>query len=452
MSISQMIRAAAALSAVFAVASRPSPATAQLGSFNPVPGPHAVYAIRNAKIVTVSGPTIERGTVVIGRDGKIQAVGVDAAIPAGAQTLDGSGLIVYPGMMDASTTMGLSEIGQGAASTVDVSEVGSFNPNASAFYGINPHSAHVGVTRIVGITHVISHPTGGIISGQAALLNLAGDTPPQMAVSPQAALTVTLPRSGFAGRGFGRGGGAQLQGGTADVNRIRQAQLDSLRQLLRDADAYGKAQDAYARDKSLPRPARDVVLAALLPALRGQMPVVFNADGASDIRDAVNFAEEMKLKPIIVGGGESVKVAAFLKQHNVPVIVTHVLALPSREDDPYDINYSIPAKLAAAGVKFAVAVDGGAEARDLPYVAGMAAAFGLPKEEAVKAVTLYPAQIFGVADRFGSIEVGKTANLVMTTGDLLEARTDTKALFIDGRPIPLSTKHTYMFEMFKDRP
>ena len=136
------------------------------------------------------------------------------------------------------------------------SKVGSFNPNASAFYGINPHSAHVGVTRVVGITHVISNPTGGIISGQAALLNLSGDTPPQMAVIPQVALCINLPRSGFAGRGFGRGGGAQ-QGGTSDVNRVRQAQLDSLRQILRDADAYGKAQDAYAKDKSLPRPARE---------------------------------------------------------------------------------------------------------------------------------------------------------------------------------------------------
>src|SRR5439155_22810838 len=141
--------------------------------------------------------------------------------------------------------------------------------------GINPHSAHVGVTRVVGITHVISHPNGGIISGQAALINLAGDTPPQMAIVPQIALTATLPRSGFAGRGFGRGG-PQPQGGTADVNRVRQAQLDSLRQILRDADAYARAQDAYAKDKSLPRPARDVVLAALVPVLRGQMPLIVN--------------------------------------------------------------------------------------------------------------------------------------------------------------------------------
>jgi imidazolonepropionase-like amidohydrolase len=183
------------------------------------------------------------------------------------------------------------------------------------------------------------------------------------------------------------------------------------------------------------------------------MPTMFFADAATDIRDAVTFAEEMGLKPIIVGGGDSPRVAAFLKQHNVPVILTRTMALPSREDDPYDANYSIAAKLAQAGVRFSIATGGGgADARNLPYEAGMAAAFGLAKDEALKSVTLYPAQIFGVADRFGSIEVGKVANLVMTTGDLLEARTDTKALFIDGRPVPLSTKHTYMFEMFKDRP
>ncbi len=428
-------------------------AAAQLGSFNAPPGPAAVYAIRGARIVTVSGPVIERGTVVIGADGRIQAVGADVAIPADAQTLDGAGFTVYPGMMDAATTMGLSEIPQGAASTVDVSELGTFNPNVQAYYGINPHSSHIGVTRVVGITHVLSRPTGGIVSGQAALVNLAGDTPAQMAVIQQAALAVSLPRSGFAGRGFGRGGGAQTAGGTQEADRARTAQLDSLRRLLGDAQAYGRAQTAYASNTQLPRPARDVVLASLDPVLDGRMPVIFLADAAADIRTAVTFAQENDLKAIIIGGREAPDVADLLKQHDVPVVLTGVMSLPGREDDPYDIHYTLPARLSAAGVRYAIASgDEGAEARNLPYVAGMAAAHGLSKEEALKAVTLFPAQIFGVGDRFGSIEVGKVANLVMTTGDLLEPRTDTRALFINGRPVPLSTKHTYLFEMFKDRP
>jgi imidazolonepropionase-like amidohydrolase len=223
--------------------------------------------------------------------------------------------------------------------------------------------------------------------------------------------------------------------------------------MLHDAEAYGKAHAAYAKDKLLPRPAHDVVLDALLPALNGQMPVIFPADRATDIRDAVTFAEEMKLKPIIMGGREAPVVAAFLKQHNTPVIVTTVMELPTREDDPYDINFTIPAKLAAAGVTFAVSSgDRGSEIRTLPYNAGMAAAHGLSKADALKSVTIWPAQIFGVGDKMGSIEVGKMANIVVTTGDILEAKTDTKYLFIDGRNVPLDTKHTQLNAIFEKRP
>ncbi len=428
-----------------------SVAHAQLGSFNPNPGPQGTFALRGGHIVTVSGADIPSGTVIIS-GGKITAVGANVPIPSGAQTIDVSGLMVYPGMIETGSSVGLSEIGQGAVATVDIQEVGSFNPNAQAFYGIDPHSAHIGVARVVGITTVVSRPTGGIISGQAALMNLAGDTPPKMAVNPRIALVIELPRSGFGGRGFARAAALQ-QGSPADANRVRQLQMDSLRTMLRDAEAYGKAHAAYAKDKSIPRPAHDVILESMLPALNGQMPVIFPADRANDIRDAVTFAEEMHLKPIIMGGQEAPAVAAFLKQHNVPVIVTAVLKLPSREDDPYDVNYSIPAKLAAAGVQFAISTgDKGSEIRTMPYNAGMAAAHGLSKTDAIKSVTLWPAQIFGVADKMGSIDAGKMANIVVTTGDLLEAKTDTKYLFIDGRPVPLDSKHTQLNAQFKDRP
>jgi len=423
---------------------------AQLGSFNPPPGPQGTFAIRGGHVVTVSGADIPSGTVVIS-GGKITAVGANVQVPPNAQVIDASGLMVYPGMIETGSSVGLSEIGQGAVATVDISEVGSFNPNAQAFYGIDPHSAHVGVARVVGITTVVSRQTGGIMSGQVTLINLAGDTPPKMAVTPRIALVIELPRSGFGGRGFARA--AAQQGNPADASRTRQLQMDSLRSMLRDAEAYGKAQAAYAKDKTIPRPAHDVVLESMLPALSGQMPVIFPADRANDIRDAVTFAEEMHLKPIIFGGQEAPAVAPFLKQHNVPVIVTAVMHLPSREDDPYDINYSIPAKLAQAGVQFAISTgDRGSEIRTLPYNAGMAAANGLSKTDALKSVTLWPAQIFGVGDKMGSLDVGKMANVVVTTGDLLEAKTDTKYLFIDGRPIPLDTKHTQLNAMFKDRP
>ena len=425
-------------------------AGAQLGSFNPDPGPRGTYVIRGARIVPVVGAEIASGTIVI-KDGKIEAVGSNVSAPAGANMIDGTGLTVYPGMMDAGTSIGLSEISQGAASTVDISEVGSFNPNAQAFYAINPHSAHIGVTRVVGITHVLSRPTGGIVAGQAAVMNLAGSTAPEMSVVPNAAMVIQLPRSGFGGRG---GGFAATTGGgnTQEVNRTRQRQVDSLKTLMRDAMAYGKVMDAYAKDKSLPRPASDVVLASLVPTVRGELPVIMMADRENDIREAVMFAEEMKIKPIIMGGRDAWMMAPFLKQHDVPVLLSAIMDLPSREDDPYDVNYSTPAKLASAGVRFAITSgDAGAEARNLPYTAGMAAAFGLSKEDALKSVTLWPAQILGLSDRLGSIEAGKMANLVVTDGDVLEAKTGTKFLFIDGRPVPLDSKHSVLFEQFKDR-
>jgi imidazolonepropionase-like amidohydrolase len=452
--VSRWVRATLVVAVFSNLETRNSPLQAQLGSFNPAPGPRGVYAIRNARIVTVGGPDIARGTVVVGLDGRIQAVGADVAVPAGAQAIDATGLTVYPGMMDAGTSMGLSEIPQGANATVDVAEVGSFNPNAQAQWGINPHSAHVGVSRFVGITHVLSSPTGGLISGQSAIINLAGWTAPDMTVVPKAALVINLPRAGFS---FGRGGFQALmarinQGGESDPDRLRERQLDSIRTILRDAEAYGRAIDAYGRDRSLPRPQHDVVLAALVPAVRGQMLVLFTAERASEIRAAVNFAREMKLKPIIHGGRDAWQLTDLLKQHDVPVILTSVMDLPSREDDPYDVNFSAPAKLHRAGVRFAITSgEQGAEVRNLPYTAGMAAAFGLPKDVALRSVTLAPAQILGVGDRVGSIEVGKMANLVVTDGDLLEARTKTRHLFIDGRPVPLSSKHEVLYETFKGR-
>jgi imidazolonepropionase-like amidohydrolase len=427
----------------------------QLGSYNPAPGPRGVYAITNARIVPVSGPEIARGTVVIGADGRIAAVGASVAPPAGARVIDASGMTVYPGMMDASTAMGLSEIPQGAASTVDNEEVGNFNPNAKAQWAINPHSAHVGVTRLVGVTHVLSSPSGGYISGQSAIVDLAGWTVPEMTVVPQAALVMSLPRSGFGGRGGMGAFLAAMQQGSAsgaDADRARERQMDSIRTILRDAEAYGRAMDAAAKDRSIPQPKHDVVLAALVPAVRGEMPVIFRADRAAEIRTAVSFAREMRLEPIVMGGRDAWMVTDLLKQHDVPVILTGIMELPSREDDPYDVNFSTPAKLQAAGVRFAIGSgDDGAEARNLPYVAGMAAAFGLSKSQALEAVTLAPARILGVGDRLGSIEVGKMANLVVTNGDLLEARTSPQHLFIDGRPVPLSSKHEALYELFKDR-
>jgi imidazolonepropionase-like amidohydrolase len=411
--------------------------------------PRSTIVIRNARIVTVSGPDIERGTVVI-RDGKIEAVGANVSVPAGAQTIDGNGLSVYPGMIDAGTNMGLVEVPQGANGTVDLSEVGDLNPNAKAIIAVNPHSAHIAVTRVEGITNTLTAPTGGLISGQAALINLLGTAPKEMAVVPQVALVINYPRTAFAGGGFG--GFQQQPANLAETLTANERQVDQIRKMLRDAEAYGRAQDAYAKDKSLPRPDRNVVLEPLVPYVRGEQPVIFLADRDDEIRGALRFADEMKLKPIILGGNDAWKVASLLKEKKVPVILTGIFSLPPREDDAYDSLYENAAKLQQAGVRFCISTgDAGPEVRNLAQYAGMAAAFGLSKADAVKAVTLYPAQILNVADRLGSIEVGKMANLVVTDGDLLEIRTRIRYLLIDGRPVVLTNRHTELNDAFKNR-
>ena len=411
--------------------------------------PRGVFVIRNARIVTVSGDDIENGTVVI-RDGKIEAVGANVNVPSGAQQIEGRGLSVYPGMIDAGTSLGLVEVPQGANGTVDTAEVGDLNPNARAAVAINPHSAHIAVTRVDGITNVLSSPQGGLISGQAAFINLLGTSPKEMDVVPAVALMINYPRVGGGGGGFG--GFQQPPANLTETLAANERQLEQIRKLLREGEAYGRAQDAYAKDQSLPRPDRDVVLESLVPYVRGERPVIFRAEREAEIRGALKFADEMKLKPIILGGNDAWKVASVLKEKNVPVILTGVLDLPAREDDYYDSLYEAPAKLQQAGVRFCISTgDAGPEVRDLPYYAGMAAAYGLSKADALKAVTLYPAQIMNVADRLGSIEVGKMANLVVMDGDLLEARSHVRYLFIDGREVPLTSRHTELNDAFKNR-
>lgn len=414
-----------------------------------VPPPQGTYAIRNARIVTVSGPVIENGTIVI-REGKIVAVGHTVNIPTGAQQIDAKGLSVYPGMIDASTSLGLVEVGQGAPGTVDLSEVGDLNPNAKAITAVHPHSAHIAITRVDGVTSTVTLPLGGLISGQATIINLVGTTPQEMAVVPHAALVINLPR--IAGGGGGFGPPPQQIANLPEVLSRIQTQVDRIKEMFRDAEAYGRAHEAYAKDPKLPRPDRNLVLESLAPYARGERPVILRAEREAEIRSALRFAEDLKLKPIILGGNDAAKVVSLLKEKDVSVILTGIFSLPMREDDPYDILYATAAKLYEGGVRFCISSDDrGANVRNLPQYAGMAAAHGLPPAEALKAVTLYPAQIMNVGDRLGSIEVGKMANLVVTDGDLLEVRSQVRRVFIDGRDIPLTSRHTDLYDAFKNR-
>ncbi|MCY7346329.1 MAG: amidohydrolase family protein [Pyrinomonadaceae bacterium] len=413
-------------------------------------GKAGTFAITNARIVTVSGAVIENGTVVIS-NGKIAAVGANVSIPSGAERIDAKGLSVYPGMIDAGTNLGLAEIGGGAPATIDVAETGEMNSNAKAIIGINPHSSHVNVTRVNGITTVLSFPQGGIISGQAAVINLNGSTQAEMAIVPLFGLVVNFPRIALGGGGFNPFG-AQTPVDFTEALKRRDQRLEDLKKLFRDAENYAKVKEAGEKDKNLPSSPVDLKLEALVPYIRGEKPVIFTAERERDIRGVAKFAADLKIKAIILGGQEAWKAADDLKKNDIAVIYTNIYNLPVRDDDAYDFLFEAPAKMVQAGVKFCISTgDGGAEVRDLPYHAGLASAYGLSKDEALKSVTLYPAQILGLGSQLGSIETGKIANLVVTDGDLLEARTNVKYLFINGRLLPLTSRHTELFDSFKNR-
>jgi imidazolonepropionase-like amidohydrolase len=403
----------------------------------------SVTVIRGARVVTVDAGVLETGTVVI-VGGKIATVGRDVPVPAGATIVEATGKTLYPGLIDALTTLGLVEVSLGAPGTVDNAELGDVNPQAKAWVALNPHSDLIPVARANGLTAALTAPTGALVSGQSALIRLAGTTPDALVVKTPVAVHLVYPsgtkseededddsdepkRETFADRQ-----GEKTKGQERDLNKLRN--------LLEEAKAY-----APSSGKS------DLSMEALGPAARGTLPVVMRADRESDIRGAVAFAGERGLKLILAGGLEAWRCADLLKQKGVPVLLS-VLRLPRRDSDPYDAAYANAAVLQKAGVPFAIVSDDDAFSRNLPYQAAMARAFGLAPESALRAITLSPAEILGVADRMGSITVGKDANLFLATGDIMDARTSVTAVFIDGVAQPLETRHTRLYERFKDRP
>lgn len=408
------------------------------------PGRKPTIAIRNATVVPVTRDVC-RGCTIVFSNGTIAAIGPDATVPQGATVIDGTGRFVYPGLIDSGSKIGLVEI-DSVAGTVDTSELGDINPNAQAAVAVNPHSNVIPVTRLNGITAAVVEPGGGVVSGTSALVQLAGWTPQEMAVKTPLALHINFPRL--------RTGSFEEPDEEAEkeAKKSYNEQLDKIRNLFRDARAYSRAAAARAKDAAVRRFDRDVMLDAMLPVVDDRIPVVIHASRERDIRAAIKFADELKVKMILADATDAVKVIPELKQRNIPVIIGPILAMPPREDDPYDYIFSSAAKLYEAGIRFSIQSSDAHNARNLPYHAAACAAFGLPKDVALKAVTIFPAEIFGVADRMGSLEVGKRADVIVTDGDPLEIRTNVQRVFIAGEEIPMESLHTLLYKKFANRP
>jgi imidazolonepropionase-like amidohydrolase len=393
-----------------------------------------------ATVHTVTGKVLEKTTIEI-RKGKIHDIRPTAAEDdADPERYDAAGLHVYPGMIDAGSVIGLVEV-DSARETQDHRESGDFQPDLLASTAINPDSELIPVTRANGVTAVLTRPTGGVIAGQSALVHLSGWVPREMAVVDPLGLHIELP-GGVSG--IGRGSPFGMASSTV-LRRTRELKLKRLEELFRQALVHERAKKENPNRPANPR------LEALIPYARGERPVFIQANRQRDILEAVKLGEKLKAKVVITGGVEAWKVAPELKKRDIPVVVGPILTLPYESHDPYDAPYACPAKLHQAGVRFCIRSNGDSNTRNLPYHAAMAVSYGLPPEEGLKAVTLYPAQILGVADRLGSVEKGRTANLVLATGDVLQATTQVVGLYVDGRPLPPTSKHTRLYERYGRR-
>jgi imidazolonepropionase-like amidohydrolase len=390
------------------------------------------YAIVGGMVHPVDAPDIERGTVLIDGD-KISAVGAAVEIPPGTKTIDAAGLHVYPGLIDAGTILGLSEIGK-VRETHDHQEAGQFQPDLRAGVAINPDSEIIPVTRAGGITAALVRPTGGIICGQTSLIKLDGWTVPEMVVAFEAGLQIDWP----------------------DGNE-NQPRVDQLRDFLNEGRTYAKLKKAAVEGQTAP-PIRDPRYEALGPYLRGEKRIFIEADSRKDIAEALLFAEKEGLKIVITGGADAWKLAAELKKRDVPVIVGAVMARPVEEYDPFDAAYANPGRLHEAGVPFCIRSNGlstagfsASNSRNAPFEAAQAVAYGLPEEEALKAVTLNAAKILQADDRLGSLTAGKLANVVIADGSPLQESTQYKAIFVAGKPYAPESRHTRLYEKYRGR-
>jgi imidazolonepropionase-like amidohydrolase len=403
-------------------------------SLTPGVAPAQPLVIRGATVHTLAGPDIRGGTVVVA-DGKIAAVGTTVAIPPGARIIEGAGLHVYPGFFDAVSRLGLTEIGD-VDVTADSFELGDFNPHLMGFAAVHPPSEHIPVARVTGITHAVAAPQAraGGVGGQASLVSLDGWTVEEMLVSPSVGFVCTWPT-------IAAGGGRAY----ADARRDYDRAVRRLAGWLEDARRYDTAARAG-------QATRDLKLEAFSRLTRKELPLLVSVNTERYIRDAIAFASTHDIRLVILGGSQAWKVRAELAKQGIPVILGPTQALPSGPDEPYDEQYAAPGLLHKAGARIAFATFGASDSRTLPFQAGNAVSYGLPADEALKAITVRAAEIFGVADRIGTIAPGKLANLIVATGDPLEYATAIRHVIIAGADVDVANRHLELYERYRGRP
>ena len=406
----------------------------------------ASVLLKDGWIFTASGPVLTNASVLI-RDGRIQKVGsgltdkADTVVELGGQR-------VFPGLIAPTTVLGLLEI-DALRATRDTTEVGEYSADVSAWIAVNPDSELIPVARANGYTHAQVVPSGGTVSGYSGLIQLDGWTIEDLTIEKAVALHLRWPGFGLdtTPRPPGKDSGPSLEDQVRDRDRK-----------LREIDAFFTEAAAYSEAKKVAKEGFKIVPAweAMLPVVRKERPLWIHVNEARGIRSAAEWSVRRGFKAVIAGGRDAWREAAYLAEHRIPVAYEHVFTQPVRDTDPYDVHYSAPAILAKAGVLLAFSEGteqfGASNIRNIPYSAAQARAFGLPYEDAVRGLTLNAAQMLGVSDRLGSIEPGKEATLFIADGDILDLKAQVKRMWIRGREVDLSSRHTRLYEKYRKRP
>lgn len=396
--------------------------------------------LAGATIHTVSGQTIQNGFLLFDQ-GVIRAVSrTRPSLPGNTEVIDAQGMHIYPGLFAADTQLGLTEL-EAVRATRDTSETGSITPEVRAITAVNPDSTWLPVTRHNGVLLAAVFPTGGRVSGRASVIRLDGWTNNDLAISEDAGLVISWPQMRPVNAWW-------MDRSDAEQRKDIRDNINEINELFDLAEAYHRLRALDPRSSDQPIDQRFEAMAGVLD---GSSPLLIRAQDMDQITAAVTWATSRGYRPIIVGGRDAPLVAELLKQSKVPVIATSAFGFPKRDDAPYDDAFTLPKRLEDAGLTWCLSGDGGWNERNLPHVAGKAAAFGLSTDDAIRSITLAPAEIFGLADRYGSLDTGKSATLIVTTGNPLEVTTEVKMAFIDGRRINLDSKQTELERKYREK-
>ncbi|MFZ1525821.1 MAG: amidohydrolase family protein [Saprospiraceae bacterium] len=397
-----------------------------------------IFILKNGTIHTVTSGTFI-GDILL-KDGIIADIGTNLSVPQNSKVIDCTSKHIYPGMIDGGSRVGLSEVSS-ISVTNDFSELGDFIPHMKALTAVNPNAVAIPVTRVNGVTSVFAKPSGGTFPGTGALIDLFGYSPEQMTTGAEH-IVMNFPSTGRRGRWDRRT--------DDDIKKDADKALKNINDVWESVTQYHKM-DSLAKAENQKWLNNNPQMEALLPVFRGQVPILIEVNSKGDIESALVWIADKKLKVVLTGVSEGWRVTDKIAKAKIAVITGPVLAVPGRDNDRYDASYANAGKMSNAGVKVAIRTDGSENTRNLPFNAGFAAAYGLGIDEALKAVTIYPAEIFGVADKYGSLEKNKVANLFVSTGDPFETKTQIEHLFIKGWKIPLESRHTLLYDEFLER-